>query len=228
MPQPRIEPGSRVEPRSPSTHDADIPVVDGQDAPTEVTGLLVRWREGDSEAFDRLMPLVYEELRLVARKNMAAEGANTLQATALVHEAYLRLSRMDIAWNGRVHFFAVAAGAMRRILVDRARRRRADKRGGESLRTDLGEAVEVAAPEGLSPDQLLALDQALGELAELNPRKARVLELRLFGGLTIAETAEATDASTATVERDLRLGRAWVSKRLRGEGKEDRAAKGEE
>lgn len=193
--------------------------------PSEVTGLLARWRDGDERAFDRLMPLVYDELRRVAQRNMASENeGNTLQATALVHEAYLRLSRMDVAWNGRVHFFAVAAGAMRRILVDRARRRRADKRGGEAPQVELGEVAELVAADGLRPDQLLALDRALEDLAEMDPRKARVLELRLFGGLTIDETAESLGASTATVERDLRLGRAWVARLLRGE--DDSAAAG--
>ncbi|MCG8459478.1 MAG: sigma-70 family RNA polymerase sigma factor [Holophagales bacterium] len=182
--------------------------------PSEVTRLLHRWRDGEAAAFERLMPLVYEELRRVAQNHMACERGSTLQATALVHEAYLRLARMDVAWNGRVHFFAVAAGAMRRILVDRARRRTADKRGGAAIAVELGEVAEVVAAEGLGQDELLALDRALSDLAGLDARKARVLELRLFGGLTIDETAEATGASTATVERDLRLGRAWVARQL--------------
>ena len=171
--------------------------------PSEVTGLLKRWREGDSHAFDRLMPLVYDELHSVAQNHMSHEKGSTLQATALVHEAYLRLLRMEIPWQGRVHFFAVAAGAMRRVLVDRARRRRADKRGGEAQPVELAEVSDLIADRQLGTDELLALDDALSRLADLDARKARVLELRLFGGLTIQETSEALSIATATVEREL-------------------------
>ncbi|MEM8997179.1 MAG: ECF-type sigma factor [Acidobacteriota bacterium] len=184
---------------------------------SEVTALLQRWRGGDSEAFDRLMPIVYRELQHVARNHMRSEDGSTLQATALVHEAYLRLLQMDVDWQGRVHLFAVAAGAMRRILVDRARRRRAEKRGGEARDVELGEVADLLVGEGLGADELLALDETLRDLAELDTRKAKVLELRLFGGLTIQETAEALDISTATVERELRMARAWAARRLRGD-----------
>ncbi|MEM1178981.1 MAG: ECF-type sigma factor [Acidobacteriota bacterium] len=188
------------------------------DRASEVTALLKRWRGGDGDAFDRLMPIVYNELQHVARNHMRAEDGSTLQATALVHEAYLRLLKMDVEWQGRVHLFAVAAGAMRRILVDRARRRRAEKRGGEARPVELGEVADFVADGGLGADELVALDEVLHDLAELDERKAKVLELRLFGGLTIQETAEAVDISTATVERELRMARAWVARRLRGDG----------
>ena len=187
-------------------------------SPSEVTGLLQRWREGDDGALGQLMPLVYDELHRVARHHMKDEQGSTLQATALVHEAYLRLLRMEVPWQGRVHFFAVAAGAMRRILVDRARRRRADKRGGEARPVELGEVADLVAGRQLDVDELLALDDALCRLAELDARKAKVLELRLFGGLTIQETSEALSIATATVERELRMARAWVARRLRGRG----------
>jgi len=182
---------------------------------SEVTGLLHRWRSGDSEAFDRLMPIVYRELHHVARNHMRGEPGSTLQATALVHETYLRLLKMDVDWQDRVHLFAVAAGAMRRILVDRARRRRADKRGGEASPVELAEVADLIPERSLDIDQLLDLDDALRALGQLDTRKARVLELRLFGGLTIQETAEALSISTATVERELRMARAWVMRRLR-------------
>ena len=208
--------------RSAAESDTTMPPASGDDpSPSEVTGLLRRWREGDSQALDRLMPLVYDELHRVARHHMTHEQGSTLQATALVHEAYLRLLRMDVPWEGRVHFFAVAAGAMRRVLVDRARRRRADKRGGEAQPVELAAVADLVAARELDTDELLALDEALSRLAELDGRKAKVLELRLFGGLTIQETSEAMSIATATVERELRMGRAWVKRRIRGQSEEE-------
>ncbi len=209
-------------------HDSEkiLPAKRTSDSPTrpsEVTELLVRWRDGDASALHRLMPLVYRELHHVARRQMNQEKGSTLQATALVHEAYLRLLRMDVSWKGRVHFFAVAAGAMRRILVDRARKRRAAKRGGEARPVDLTEVADQVAGRQLGADELLALDDALERLTELDARKAKVLELRLFGGLTIAETATALAIATATVERELRMARAWVARRLRGVEDSDRS-----
>ncbi len=183
---------------------------DSVPSPSEVTLLLGAWSQGDSGALNKLMPQVYDELRKVAQRHMNLEENSTLQATALVNEAYMRLLDMDVAFNDRVHFFAVAAGLMRRILVDRARRRRAQKRGG-------GERAVVLedVPAGVRrSDDLLALDQALRSLAEKDPRKARVLELRLFGGLTIDETCRAMDLSHASVERDLKTAKAWVMQRL--------------
>ena len=188
-----------------------------QATPSEVTGLLVRWRDGESAALDRLMPLVYEELHQVARNHMSSEQGSTLQATALVHEAYLRMMKMDVPWQNRAHFFAIAAGAMRRILVDRARRRRAEKRGGEAMPVELSEVADLVVSPGMGTEDLLALDHALERLTKLDGRKAKVLELRLFGGLTIDETAEVLHISTATVERELRMGRAWVSREIRGD-----------
>ncbi len=190
-----------------------IPAAEEVPSPTEVTRLLGAWRSGDREALDQLMPIVYDELRRVAQRHMNLEDGSTLQATALVNEAYLRLVDMDIPWNGRVHFFAVAAGLMRRILVDRARRRRAQKRGGQAVVMELDDLPAAARPA----EELLALDQVLEQLAKEDARKAKVLELRLFGELSIEETAEAMDISTATVERDLRMARAWVVQKLKSQ-----------
>lgn len=180
-------------------------------AGSEVTCLLKDWRRGDMAARDRLMPLVYDDLRRVAQRHMNQEHSDaTLQATALVNEAYLRLVDVDVEWQDRVHFFALAAGMMRRILVDRARRRRAQKRGGEERPVTLVDAPGVGRPV----EDLLALDRALKELEAADPRKCRVLELRYFGGLTTGETAEALGLSKPTVERDLRSAKAWVTSRL--------------
>lgn len=180
--------------------------------PGEVTRLLGLWRGGDKAALDRLIPLVYDELRRVAQRHMNREDGSTLEATALVNEAYLRLVGLDLAWNGRVHFFAVAAGLMRRILVDRARRRLTRKRGGPAVELDPDLFPAAARPA----EELLALDRALEQLAAADERKAKVLELRLFAEMSIGETAEALGISTATVERDLRLARAFVVSRLQG------------
>lgn len=179
---------------------------------SEVTQLLVDWRNGNERALDQLMPIVYEELRRVAHRHMRGEAQNaTLQATALVNEAYIRLVEMDIQWQGRVHFFAVAAGLMRRILVDEARRRRAQKRGGGERHLSI-EDVDVAQRPA---QDLLALDEALRKLAEFDARKSQVLELRFFAGLTIEETSAVLEVSHATVERDLKMARAWLTQQLR-------------
>lgn len=178
----------------------------------EVTRLLGLWREGDRAALDRLIPIVYSELRRVAQRQMSGEEGSTLEATALVNEVYLRLVGMDLGWTGRVHFFAVAAGLMRRILVDRARRRLTRKRGGRAVNLDLDLLPAASRPA----EDLLALDRALADLAAEDARKAKVLELRLFAEMSIEETAAALAISTATVERDLRLARAFVASRLKG------------
>lgn len=180
--------------------------------PAQVTRLLHDWRSGDGAALEELMPLVYDELRRVAQKRMGQDGEMTLQATALVNEAYLKLIDIDVEWQDRVHFFALAAGMMRRILVDRARRRTAKKRGGVEQPATLVDVAEHGRPV----EDLLALDQALSDLHGADPRKAKVLELRYFGGLTIEETAEALEISHATVERDLRSAKAWVISRIDG------------
>lgn len=177
---------------------------------TPVTRLLAEWRsDGSEEALDRLVPLVYDELKGLAVARLRSERPDhTLQATALVHEAYARLVQADIDFDDRVHFFAVAAQMMRRILVDHARRAKTQKRGGGQVAITLNE--ELSAVENRGPD-ILALDDALDRLADREPRKARVVELHFFGGLTYAETARALEISEATVDRDLRMAKAWLA-----------------
>ena len=182
-------------------------------SPAGVTGLLVAWRGGDAGALDRLLPLVYAELRRVAHRYMRDERPNhPLQTTALVHEAYLRLidvTRVD--WQSRNHFFAVSAQMMRRILVEAARRRDAGKRGGDASHVALDEAFVPAADYGAD---LLALDEALEHLATLAPRKARVVELRYFAGLSVKETADVLGVSVETVMRDWRMAKLWLQRDL--------------
>ena len=182
---------------------------------SEVSRLLSAWRQGDRGALDRLLPLVYDELRRLAAGQMRGERADhTLQTTALVHEAYLRLCGSDVAWEGRVHFLAVAAQVMRRVLVDHARGRDRAKRGGGAAPITLEEALAVA-PE--RPPDLVALDEAIARLSALDERKARAIELHYFGGLTYAEMAQSLGVSPATVDRELRLAKAWLYRELRGE-----------
>jgi RNA polymerase sigma factor (TIGR02999 family) len=178
-------------------------------AGTGVTELLIDWNRGDKGALDRLMPLVYEELRQLARRQLSLEGpGHTLQSTALVHEAYLRLVDQDrVQWQNRAQFFAVAAQLIRRILVDHARRRHADKRGGDAGRLSLDESI--ATPQHKDVD-LVALDDALTDLSRLDAQQAQVIELRFFAGLTIAESAEALGISPATVHRDWITAKAWL------------------
>jgi RNA polymerase sigma factor (TIGR02999 family) len=182
---------------------------------SDVTRLLAEWRDEEQQgALDQLVPLVYDELRRLAASRLRAEpDGHTLQPTALVHEAYARLVQADVSYESRVHFFAVAAQMMRRILVDHARRVRSAKRGGGAAPVTLNE--QVADDEGADPD-LLALDEALERLAQLEPRKAKVVELHYFGGLTYAETATALEISEATVDRDLRMARAWLATEMGG------------
>jgi len=177
-----------------------------------VTGLLIDWSNGDRGALDRLMPLVYDELRGIARRHLRLDGSpQTLQSTALVHEAYVKLIDQNrVQWRDRAHFFAVAARLIRRVLLDYARRRHADKRGGAAT---LLTVTDIATPAQQNVD-LIALDRALLSLAELDATQAQVVELRFFAGLTIAETAEALRISTATVERDWITARAWLFDRL--------------
>jgi RNA polymerase sigma factor (TIGR02999 family) len=180
--------------------------------PTEVTSLLRSWRKGDSEALDRLVPLVYAELKVIAGRLMRGERPDhTLQATALVHEAYVRLGGAEVDWQGRSHFFAVAAKQMRRILVDHAKARRREKRGGGAERVTLDAVVAVSAEP---VPELVELDLALDRLAALDARKAEILELHYFGGLTYAEIGEALSVSPATVDRDLRFAKAWLNREL--------------
>jgi RNA polymerase sigma factor (TIGR02999 family) len=182
---------------------------------TEVSRLLLDWRRGDRDAFERLLPLVYDELHALARRQMHGERPDhTLQPTALIHEAYLRLCGSDVAWEGRVHFLAIAAQTMRRILVDHARGRSRAKRGGGAVPVTLDDALAVGLER---PDDLVALDEALQRLSALDERKARAVELHYFGGLTYDETAAALDVSAATVDRELRMAKAWLYRELQPE-----------
>lgn len=183
----------------------------------EVTQLLQAWGCGNSAAMDQLVPLVYGELRRLAHGYMVRERAgNTLQTTALVHEAYLRLAgARDVDFKSRIHFYAIAAGLMRRILVDFARARRSRKRGGDACKIAL-EQAPVAAPE-LGED-LVALNDALDRLAALEPRQARVVELRFFGGMSQEETAEALEVSTDTVLRDWKKAKLWLWREMKRGG----------
>ena len=179
---------------------------------SEVTRLLRAWSHGDATSRDRLLTLLYDDLRRLAAGYMRRHRDITLQATAVVNEAYLRLVDLDIDWNGRPHFFAIASTLMRRILVDEARRRNAKKRGGEAQRVPLDGIDAEKLPEDDPADRtLLALNDALEALEQLEPRKARVIELRFFGGLTLAETAQVLGLASATVERDLKAARAWLA-----------------
>lgn len=175
----------------------------------DLTGLLRAWGAGDRAALDRLTPLVYRELHDIARRAMHREKpGGSLQATALVNEAFLRLvDATGVRWQDRAHFFAISAQMMRRILVDAARARGAAKRGGPAVTLQLDEALD-AAPE--RDRELVALDDGLEALAEFDPRKAKVVELRYFGGLSVAETAEALGISPQSVLRDWKLARAWL------------------
>jgi RNA polymerase sigma factor (TIGR02999 family) len=179
----------------------------------DVTGLLQAWGGGDPAALDQLVPIVYDELHRQAQRYLRRENpGHTLQTTALVHEAYLRLvDQREARWQNRAQFFGVAAQLMRRILVDHARRHHAAKRGGSAIAVPL-EEEEVAA--GKSDVDLVALDDALNRLAALDPQQARVVELRYFTGLGIEETAEALEISSATVKREWAMARAWLKREL--------------
>lgn len=183
--------------------------------PGEITQLLLDWSSGDREAFDRLAPLVYDELRNLAHRYMRRERpGHTLQTTALVNEAYIRLiDQKSVRWQNRAHFFAIAAGMMRRILVDYARRRLYEKRGGDAHQVSLDEAA-VLAPERAA--DLVAIDEALMSLAAHDPRKSEIVTLRFFGGLSIEEVAEVLAISRTTVQREWRAAKAWLYHALSG------------
>ncbi len=178
-------------------------------AAQEVSQLLRAWSSGDPSAFDQLMPLVYDELRQMAQRYMRRQQpGHTLQTTALIHEAYLKLvEQQETPWQNRAHFFGVAAKAMRHILVDYARTKHAAKRGGEMLLVSLDEAATVSDERAA---EVVALDEALEALAALDRRKCQVVEMRYFGGLTVEETATVLQVSPETVARDWRLARAWL------------------
>jgi RNA polymerase sigma factor (TIGR02999 family) len=184
---------------------------------TDVTKILSQIESGDPSAADQLLPLVYEELRKLAAARLASEKpGQTLQATALVHEAYLRLvgTNESQSWDSRGHFFSAAAEAMRRILVDNARRKQSLKKGGDRRRVDLDKAGDVTQPS--RADDLLALDEALSRLAEQDPTKAELVKLRFFGGLTIPDAAEALGISHATAERHWTFAKTWLYCELSG------------
>src|SRR5262245_11893444 len=185
-------------------------------SPATITQLLIKWRNGDQTALDELTPLVYSELRRLARYYLRAErSGHTLQPSDLVHETYLRLvDEKEIDWQSRAHFFGVAALRMRHILVDRARSRRAAKRGGGEYGLTRSEADRLTDKRDVN---LLALDDALRRLEALDPQKSRIVELRYFGGLTIEETAEAMKISPATVKRDWSMARAWLRSEISNE-----------
>ena len=182
----------------------------------DVTELLLSWGQGDSAALDRLVPLLYDDLRRVARGHLRRERpGHSLQATALVHEVFLRLVDVDrMTVKSRTHFFALSARLMRQILVDHARRQRASKRGSGAMGISLNEASGAAAPASPSSVDVLALDEALDTLSSLDLRQCRVVELRFFAGLNIPEAADALGVSTATVEREWAMAKAWLHQRL--------------
>jgi RNA polymerase sigma factor (TIGR02999 family) len=177
-----------------------------------ITGLLKAWRGGDAAAFDRLTALLYVELKKIARGYTRSERPDaTIQATALVNEAYLKLAGTAVDWQDRAHFFAVSAQVMRRILVDGARARTRGKRGGGVIKVQLDETPDIG---GMRSRELIAVDGALEQLAAFDARKAQVVELRFFGGLTVKETAEVLKVSEETVLRDWRLARSWLMREL--------------
>jgi RNA polymerase sigma factor (TIGR02999 family) len=191
------------------------------EGPQDVSALLAQWRDGETHALERLIPLVYADLRKLARAHLRREQpGHSLQATALVHEVYLRLVNLDrLRVENRTHFIAVAARLMRQILVDHARRQRAGKRGAAVPVVSLDAVAPQAEPAAGGCDlDILALDRALDELASFDAQQCRIIEMRFFGGLTIDETAEALGISTATVERDWAFARAWLYDRLLGGG----------
>ncbi|AMN45874.1 hypothetical protein ACG33_01865 [Steroidobacter denitrificans] len=191
--------------------------------PQAVTRLLSAWQAGDSRALERLTPLIYEELRNRARRYMRRERPNhTLQATAVVHEAFVKLVEMDVPWQDRAHFFAVAARQMRRILVDHAKMRCRDKRGGATT-DSLDEFEFDIAPATAGNIDILEIDEALIRLSEQSERLAKMMELHYFGGLTYQELSETLKVSEATVDREIRLAKAWMLREMRPPRRESEA-----
>ncbi len=187
-------------------------------SPAEITRILHEWRAGRAEALDRLMPVVYGELKALASRHLAHEWRhNRLQTTEVVHEAYVRLfGQHEVDWQNRGHFFAIAAQLMRRILVDHARRELRDKRGGDAVHVELNDTVGEAAPAPVDRVDILALDRALETLEALDSTQSRVVELRFFGGLTVEETAAALGVSPATVKREWAMAKGWLYRELGG------------
>lgn len=180
---------------------------------SEVTRMLANWGNGDESVLGQLLPLVYDELRRLAERHLRREApGHTLQATALVHEAYLQLvDQQQVTWQNRAHFFGVAANLMRQILMQHARAKHAEKRGGQQRKLYLDEAGAIAAGQDLD---LVALDDALNDLAAVAPRQSRVVELRFFGGLSIEETATVLNLSPATVKREWNMAKAWLHREI--------------
>lgn len=184
-----------------------------EDSAASVTQLLQRWRAGDQQALNRLMSTLYRELHRIASSRMKSErDGHTLQATALVNEAYLRLVDAEISWQDRTHFIAVMATTMRRVLIDHAKTKRRDKRGADLIRVTLDDQVAGSLPGDVD---LFELSSALDKLSQLDPRKCQVIELHFFGGLTYDEAAEALGISAATMHRELRLAKAWLARELK-------------
>ena len=184
-------------------------------APENVTQLLIDWSKGDKAALDALLPVVYEELRHQAARYLRRERAgHTLQTTALIHEAYIKLvDQRNVHWQNRAHFFGIAAQLMRRILVDHARTKKRAKRGGSDIRVSFTEANIVGKGQDLD---VVALDEALERLAEIDEQQSRIVELRFFSGLTVEETAEVLSISPATVKRDWSMAKAWLHREISG------------
>ena len=191
------------------THSRAVP------ASTDITGLLIQWSQGDPEALERLMPVIYAECRRIAEQQLGRERRDhTLDPTALVHELYLRLvDQRRATWENRAQFFGIAAQLMRRILVDYARARHAEKRGGSAIFVSLAAAANT--PDESRIADVLAIDEALGRLASYDPEQVRIIELRFFAGLTVEETARVVGRSPRTVKREWRLAKAWLYRELR-------------
>lgn len=187
------------------------------DVSQKITGLLVDWSNGDPKALDQLMPLVYDELRAMARRNMRRQvPQHSFQTTDLIHEAYLKLAKQDgQTWQNRSHFFGVAAKAMRHILVDYARSKQTEKHGGGRHRVELSNKIDAGANRS---SELLALEDALKALESLDPRKSQVVELKFFAGLTNEQTSEVLKISTESVKRDWRFARNWLLREMAGAG----------
>lgn len=188
---------------------------DASGSPGDITRLLREWQSGDRQALDRLIPLVYDELHVIASRYMAREWREgTIQTTGLVNEAYMKLvEQRKVHWQDRSHFFAIATKVMRRILLDDARQRLREKRGGGAVPLDVHD-VDPASGSSIDPADVLAVDRALGDLERLDPDQARIVELRFFGGLTIEETAEVLGISPATVKREWAVAKGWLYQAL--------------
>jgi RNA polymerase sigma factor (TIGR02999 family) len=192
---------------------------DPRPSTSEITQLLRDWQEGSRDALDRLVPLVYDELHVIAARHLAGERRDALQTTALVNEVYLKLiDQRRVDWQNRAHFFAIAARLMRRILIDDARRRLREKHGGGAVRVPIEEIAVPQRDAPLDTVDLLELDRVLQDLERLDPDQAKIVELRFFGGLTVEETAAVVGSSPATVKREWAVAKGWLFRALTGPG----------